>query len=120
MIENSREEDHNDDFKLSDLPWDDNIMGNREETRQKIFGRLKKSTTRNTIIRNISPKVRVAAAVLLLFVPTVYFIWQNSFSVPAASEYAGNFPENAVIPGGDKARLVLGDGSVVVLEKEEN
>lgn len=119
MIENSKEE--NDDFELSDLPWNENTMGNRDETRRKIFGRLKKSTYRNTLVRNMARKLSIAAAVLVLLVPSVYFIWQNS-STPSPSnpEYAGNLLENAVIPGGDKARLILGDGSVLVLEKEKN
>jgi len=70
------------------------------------------------IVKNIGGRLLVAAAILVSFSTGMYF-YINSHSTPGAN-YASNSPKQNIVPGRDKAVLVLANGTKIDLDATAN
>jgi len=109
-------ESYRDAFELTDSPWDEATMGQREQTKQRIRQRLYKKISRS---RSRDRKhtlyrwSRYVAAAVVVSVTVVSFGLHHYF-IPASKVTADHAP---IVPGGNKALLTLDDGTQIVLDK---
>jgi hypothetical protein len=83
---------------------------------------LKMERKKGAVISRSSFLGWAAAAAILIFIPaSIYLLYNHTVQkYPVAlNDQAGRF-KNDVAPGGDKAILILGDGSKVVLDNTRN
>lgn len=117
--------EHRDDFRLSDLPWKETAMGNREATREAIYRRLKENLDHPAILRPDRTFRKLAAALIaLLACSVVLYLWMNGRQEqrPGSTAVVRGLtnPENDLAPGKDRARLILSDGTEVILDEAAN
>jgi len=104
-------------FLLSDQPWDEASMGSLERTKEKITDNLARSIKRSEGRRVVrfSPWLAAASIILLLF---SFFIYSKIYSEIPLASLAKNTTLDAVdiLPGENKAILILDDGSRINLD----
>ncbi|MGJ1432540.1 FecR family protein [Sphingobacterium spiritivorum] len=108
-------ETYKDNFQFVDIPWDKTIMGDADEVKNRIYKRLLSEMNENSKTRYSNYfwlKSAVAAAVILIIMGAVWMMQKNSEPVRSAS----TLTKNSITPGGDKAILILEDGTQVDLE----
>lgn len=101
---------YEDDFEFELKPWDDLVMGEKEEVRMKILAGLN--------IQAVKKKIFWPAfAIVLLIGIGGYILYptkEKTQEVVAEKIVERTFEE--ILPGSDKAVLILGDGSKVNLD----
>lgn len=103
---------YEDDFELNLKPWNDPLMGEKEVVKWKIFQGI---TTKVRSKSNLAGKAAIAA-ILVIGLGLFLFLFEKQ---PApANDLATNTSllKNDVLPGSDKAVLILADGSTVSLD----
>lgn len=108
---------YEDDFELNLKPWNDPIMGGKEEVRWRILqGIASKNPTKSRILWSVGLS-------LLLLIVVGYIIYTQKTMVESVVTMAQTAPDeflDDVMPGSDKAILFLGDGKTVVLDSVNN
>ncbi len=94
-------------------------MYDKESAKENITRRIKQEK-RIFLNRNkVSSIIRYAAAAIVIGVLTTAYIFKDRLMHVSIEETAPKMVSpNVIMPGTDKATLTLGDGSVVVLNKE--
>lgn len=109
---------------------DDNLVSipgkfarSEEELKERIFGRIQKRTRKksdSSYLRSVNPVTWVVAASILLACGSMtYFFLQNRQpDKPNGNETANqkSIVEGPVLPGGNKAVLILADGNEISLD----
>jgi transmembrane sensor len=99
--------------ELSNLPWEEALMGDEEDTRTSILRRLQQST------QPPRPKRRRWAGLLglvaVLLVGLGYWGWQSPRPAPATATKATK--PQPLAPGHNQATLTLADGRTVLLDQ---
>ena len=139
-------ETYRDAFRLEELSWDQDAMGNKEITGGEIFRTLQAGikeqpqglTNRpGADIKIVQPRlnkkrwapiltlgrirVSVAAAILLVILAGVFYRYSKGRAGQIAGTADRHSPfKNDISPGGDKAMLTLEDGSSIVLDSTGN
>lgn len=112
----ARLQQYEDDFCFSD-------DGETDETiQEKIYNRLSASISREEKVKRLFPWKAVAAAAAILLVMASGFLYMNgrlSHSNKPVAAVSGNTGtlQHDIAPGGNKATLILGDGTKVDLNK---
>ncbi|HWV65252.1 FecR family protein [Chitinophaga sp.] len=112
----ARLQQYEDDFCFSD-------DGETDETiQEKIYNRLSASISREEKVKRLFPRKAVAAAAAILLVMASGFLYLNgrlSHSNKPVAAVSGNTGtlQHDIAPGGNKATLILGDGTKVDLNK---
>lgn len=112
----ARLQQYEDDFCFSDNAETD------ETIQEKIYNRLSASISREEKVKRLFPWKAVAAAAAILLVMASGFLYLNdrlshrNKPVAAVSGNTGTL-QHDIAPGGNKATLILGDGSKVDLNK---
>ncbi|MGJ1265020.1 FecR family protein [Sphingobacterium spiritivorum] len=112
-------ETYKDNFQFVDIPWDNTVMGEEDEVKSRIYKKLLSGMNENSEIgyRNYFwLKWGIAAASILIILGAVWMIQKNNESVRSAS----TLTKSSITPGGDKAMLILEDGTQVDLENTES
>lgn len=114
--------EYQDKFMLADRPWITEIMGDKENTKSKLFNKLQASMHSDeeeaVAKRKFSWRYISAAAAAILFFASVviYFV---SPKAPVQQQIAVSKPKpvnNKILPGSNKAILTLADGSTIILD----
>lgn len=100
------------------------VFLHRQETQEamsrRLFAGIQEKMKRNTRVRRIKLMRWVAAAAVtgLMFAAAWYFFVNKSTTSPSIITHKPVTPNiiEDVLPGGDRARLVLGDGRVILLD----
>ncbi len=110
-----------DSFELSDHPWDEVNIGSAEDTRQKIEKNLHRSIERSSRekLAYFRPMLAAASIVLLLCSIFIYFKIHEENQVIAQTSEAPVKTED-ILPGENKAILILDDGSRINLDDAAN
>jgi hypothetical protein len=93
------------------------------EIKGHIDARIAKKEQKKGLIRSITTiRYWAAASVILIMVSAGIFLFSNHFGMqyPMALSDQSERYKNDVAPGGDKAILILGDGSSVILDHTQN
>jgi transmembrane sensor len=112
-----------DDFNLSEHPWNPTLMGSRDDTGQAIYSKIMTASKNRQQIR-IQQMRRIwlpAAAVLLLVMTTLIYM-RSAKGRAGTGAIAGNLNsryKNDVLPGGNKAMLTLANGSSILLDSAQ-
>ncbi len=115
-------EEYQDDFSLEASPWDQALLGSKEETGEMIYAGIQSGMElqgQARMRRIFRTRVRLAAAAILL--PLILggvYLWSRH-SPDTGNAVAGTLQErfkNDVRPGGDKAILTLANGSSIALD----
>lgn len=115
-------EEYQDDFSLEEVPWDQALLGPKEEIAEAMYVPIQAGMTvdgQARIRRIFRTRVRIAAAAILL--PLILggvYLWSVRGS-DTKTILAGSLKDrfkNDVRPGGDKAILTLANGSAIVLD----
>jgi transmembrane sensor len=115
-------EEYDDGFSLEEVPWDQALLGPKEEIAEAMYVPIQagmKVQGQARIRRMFRTRVRVAAAAVLL--PLILggvYLWSVRGS-GTNNTLAGSLKDrfkNDVRPGGDKAILTLANGSSIVLD----
>ncbi|GAA4315234.1 FecR family protein [Compostibacter hankyongensis] len=104
--------------------WHDQPAGSRPEERDwdRMAQRIRRKTAvpekrRASVVRRSVLRVAAAAAVLLLTGTGIYFLAYRKAIRPTAESHSGRQgPENDLAPGGNKAVLMLANGSAILLD----
>ncbi|MGJ1197212.1 FecR family protein [Sphingobacterium spiritivorum] len=108
-------ETYKDSFQFVDLPWDTTAMGDSDEVKNRIYKKLLSGMNRNSVVgyrSSIWMKWGAISASLLIVLGAVWMVKKNKEITRTESIAA----KNRIIPGGDKAMLILEDGTQVDLE----
>ncbi len=115
---------YDDNDQALDVP--SGFAGSEEELRQRILSRIKRSQKQPATIfslRNIS-RARLAAASVLIIVSgfSVFHVLNKNRPDIRKKEIVGTtvLKNDSILPGGDRAVLILGDGSTVLLDTAGN
>ncbi|MES3018269.1 MAG: FecR domain-containing protein [Bacteroidota bacterium] len=110
-----------DSFELSDHPWDEANIGSAEDIRQKIEKNLHRSIERSSRgkLSYFRPMLAAASIVLLLCSIFIYFKINEEDQVIAQTSEAPVKTED-ILPGENKAILILDDGSRINLDDAAN
>ncbi|QQT24799.1 FecR family protein [Sphingobacterium spiritivorum] len=108
-------ETYKDNFQFVDIPWDNTIMGDADEVKNRIYKKLLSEMNENSetgYSNYFWIKWGIAAASILIILGGVWMMQKSSEPVRPAS----TLTKNSINPGGDKAMLILEDGTQVDLE----
>ncbi len=110
---------YEDEFDLKELQWQ-NEMGNEFDTGQSIYLKIQKDLepTKKTTIRKLPLMYKLIAAAILISViaGTYYFIERSQINQISGTNNAPLTFSNDAAPGGNKAILMLADGSIINLD----
>lgn len=110
---------YSDEFDLDKHQWDDNLMGDKNQIKNEIFQQI--SHEIETEERKVvSWRVWLVAAsiIAVLLTSGIYFYIQkqdNSSTIIAKTEL-----DNDILPGSNRATLILSDGSTITLDDAKN
>lgn len=115
-------EEYQDNFTLDASPWDQAILGSKEETGEIIYAGIQagmelQGQARMRRISRIRVRLAAAAILLPLMLGGVY-LW-SKHSSGEGNVVTGSLKDrfkNDVPPGGDKAILTLANGSSIALD----
>ncbi|WP_129715446.1 FecR family protein [Pedobacter sp. SYP-B3415] len=113
--EKQRFEAYADKIDLENYSWDEQLLGNEQDFKTRVYGRLSE-TIEQTYRKRLKRQRLMAAAAAFLIMSLTVFLYQQS-RLPSARTAAG---QAAIKPGTNTAILTLADGSTVVLEKSAN
>lgn len=113
-------EAYRDSFKLSDHPWDEMSMGEAEQARHKIAENLSNSIKRAERKKTVHLRPWYAAASLLLFIFSALIYSRTYREQPAAQANKTPVSVTDILPGENKAILILDDGSQINLDDAES
>ncbi|MBA9078707.1 FecR family protein [Rufibacter quisquiliarum] len=116
-------EEHQDEFELEELPWNDQQMGAQHDVKHALLARLQEDMARQQSEKRpgFAFSYSVAAAVAVLLLSTGVFFWLNrGEATPPQALVQKSAPEAEVTPGRDRAYLTLADGTVVDLDETQN
>jgi transmembrane sensor len=103
---------YEDDFELNLKPWNDPLMGEKEVVKWKIFqGIAAKIPSKSSTIWKIA-----VAAVLVIGLGLSLFLYEKQPVTTDVLATNAATVVNDVLPGSDKAILILADGSTVSLD----
>jgi len=113
-------------FKPAEDAWDESTLGNRQEIENVLLRRItdaigfeKKSIKRIPLYQR--NWVRAAAVLILIFSGAIYFIQDKKHTQESAIILHDNkAANNPLLPASNKAVLVLGNGSRIVLDDVSN
>lgn len=137
---------HRDAFKLEEIPWDQDAMGNKEMTGGEIFRTLQTSIKEQSggqterpgadikilhphpdgnrwvpLLKPYRIRVSAAAVILLIILAGVFYKYTKDRPGRIADSGDRTHPfKNDIPPGGDKAMLTLEDGSSILLDSTGN
>lgn len=114
---------YQDDFNLSEHPWDSTLMGEKEDTGHAIYAKIMSAerTGQHARIKQMRRIWLPAAAILLLIMTAVIYMRSAKGRINAGA-MAGNLNtrfKNDVLPGGNKALLTLANGSSIILDSAQ-
>jgi transmembrane sensor len=113
--------EYTDDFKLLDLPWDEETLGDKNETAEFIHNKLLNSIhgrSRRVITLKII-KLTVAATLIVALGIGLSQLKSN-LNNPIVKSTGQLRLNNDIRPGGNRAILTLADGSTIVLDSARN
>lgn len=100
-------------FPEQEVQWNDETTHSAEELKNRMLLRIK---GQKTIVR----KWYWAAAVLTLFIAgTIYYYTRQTSMEPLAAQ-SGTVPKHTIVPGSNKATLLLANGSTITLNDEHD
>lgn len=114
-------EAYQDSFHMSDQPWDPHSMGDAAHTKYRITEKINTNIRRSERGKVIFIKTWYAAAsVILLMIPA--FLYLGPFKDESLADQARKAPvvKNDILPGKNKAILILDDGSRINLDDAES
>ncbi|MGJ1392419.1 FecR family protein [Sphingobacterium spiritivorum] len=112
-------ETYQDDFQIVDTPWDNASMGRFEDVKERIYKQLKSGINKDSTVRSqrhIWIKWGAVAASFLIIMSVVWMIQRDKETIRSESISS----KSNIIPGGNKATLILEDGTQVDLENAES
>ncbi len=110
-------EEYSDSFELSDQPWDEESMGKAEHARQKIAANLSTSIKRSESRKRLHIRTWYAAASIILLMLSVLIYSRSYVENPVAAQAEkGPVEVEDILPGENKAILILDDGSRINLD----
>ena len=115
-------EAYRDEFTVKEYPWNEQFMGDKEETGKVIYDGITAGMTtggrRGSVRRMARIGLRAAAVLLPLIVAGIY-IW-SAHRQPRLMQTVGVAQPlaNNVLPGGNKALLTLADGHTMMLDSD--
>ncbi len=114
-------EAYRDSFEMSDHPWDESIMGKAEHARHRIAENLNNSIRRSERRKIVHLRTWYAAASVILFMFPA-FIYLRTYKEQPVAVQAKKAPVAAIdiLPGENKAILILDDGSRINLDDAES
>lgn len=94
---------------------------NAEDTGKELYSRIRKDISGSRKLRHIAfPYTRIAAVVLFLLLSSLFFIINRHKDQSAKQLNTASDFKNDVLPGSNKAVLVLADGSKILLDESGN
>ena len=106
------------DNESLDIPQE--FAGSEEQLRKRIFSRIKRRQRQSGRIvyltRNPLVKLAVASAVIVISTASLLYISSHQVSTVENKSVAAATSPGTIVPGGNKAVLILDDGSEVVLD----
>ncbi|SUJ02520.1 fec operon regulator FecR [Sphingobacterium spiritivorum] len=112
-------ETYKDSFEFTDTQWNNAVMGDSDEVKNRIYKKLLSGMNENSgtgYRRYIWLKWGAVAATLLIILGAVWMLQKNKETTRTTSVTT----KNSIIPGGDKAMLILEDGTQVDLENTQS
>ncbi|WP_126243849.1 FecR family protein [Chitinophaga rhizosphaerae] len=103
---------YKDDFEWVDGQWDDALQ------QESVYARLQDSISREEKVKRLFPwkKLAAAAAVLLAAGAAFFLLRPHQRNAPLADKtVAVDSVQQHIVPGSNKAVLILGDGSEIAL-----
>lgn len=114
-------ESNPDSFQLSDRAWNEATMGKAEQVRQKISYNLNRSIKIAEGRKTFQLRTWYAAASIILLMVSVFFYSRNYSGNPVATHTKkAHVDVNDILPGENKAILILDDGSRINLDDAAN
>lgn len=109
-------ETYKDSFELSEQAWDETSMGNAENSRQMISENLTRSIKRSENRKALRLTTWYAAASIIVLLGSL-FIYSRIYKENPVTAQAKKLPVDAddILPGENKAILILDDGSRINL-----
>lgn len=110
-------EEYHDSFELNDQPWHEESMGKAEHIKQRIASNLRDSIRRSEG-RN-KPHIRTwyaAASILLVMFSALMYSAIYNDDPGSAKPVKASVPIEDILPGENKAVLILDDGSRINLD----
>lgn len=106
--------DRYDELQNSTSVWDASLMGSKASVHEKLYARILKEIKmrRRKVVVPL-----VAAAALLVLIPLGILFYPDVKQEIPVKTYS---QQDDVAPGGDKALLILADGSEIALDKAKN
>lgn len=109
-------QDYQDKYQLEETRWDEETMGDKAEIKARIYDRLQEGMqlyVRDNKGRPFVTKwVAYAAAAVLLVIGSIYWLVVDNTREPGTENQSV-----LIAPGGDKAMLILDDGTEVSLNE---
>lgn len=98
------------------------FAGSEQELRRRLYNKITKARKKEGKIISIRKNVKVAVAAIFILAAGLWFYFYTDQKKPFAT--AGNQIDlqanRDILPGGNKAVLILGDGSKIVLDTAMN